>query len=98
MTYDQFIKEYIVAGQTYTSDEVIALIQQAWVQAVNEQVQLEGRCTNKKYSPWSCRDRDFHFTRHHDCPTPPDRECVHDCLRRCPPIDHIWHPSNTSLD
>lgn len=83
MTYDEFIKEYVVPGQTYTSDEVTSLIQAAWTQAVNEQVQLEMRCVNRK-SPWSnCKHDDYHFTSHHACPSPSDRECIDDCRHRC---------------
>jgi len=92
MTYDQFIQKYVVSDKTYTSDEVKELIQIAWVDAVDEQVKLEGRCTNRNYSPWSCKNHDFHFTRHHDCPTPPDRECLSDCHRRCHNHQH-WHPT-----
>jgi hypothetical protein len=93
MTYDQFIKEYIVDGRMYSSAEVITLIQQAWVQAINEQVQLEGRCVNRQ-SPWTnCKQQDFHLHTE-DCPCPPDRECVQDCLRRCPPCSTSWQVSS----
>lgn len=95
MTYDQFIKGYVVSGTTYTSDEVIALIQSAWNQAVNEQVRLERRCENKNSSPWNCKSQDFRLHTQ-DCPTPPDRECVADCLRRCPPSLNTWQVSSQS--
>lgn len=95
MTYSQFIKEYVVAGETYTSDEVISLIQQAWILAVNEQVQLEGRCVNRQ-SPWTdCKHEDFHLHTE-DCPTPPDRECIQDCLRRCPANTTTWQAGTSS--
>jgi hypothetical protein len=76
MTYDQFISEYVVPEKSYTSDEVIALIQSAWNNAVSDQVQLEMRCQNRK-SPWSNCKQDFH-TRHQNCPQPIDRECIAD--------------------
>lgn len=97
MTYEQFITEYVVAGKTYTADEVTVLIQQAWVEAINEQVQLEGRCINRK-SPWTnCKKQDYH-THHHDCPSPPDRECINDCLHRCHYYDTQWRAAmNTTV-
>ena len=90
MSLEHFIKQWVVDGKSYTSDEVKELISMAWIDAVNEQVQLEMRCANRgpNWLSSNCKKRDYHFLHHHDCP-PPDRGCVQNCVQRCYHTQHI---------